>query len=103
METLTKSFVAKLVAKSGREEDVAALLQAALPMAEAEPGTVAWFAVRADAQTFYIFDVFANERDRTAHIEGDIAATLMAKAPDLLASAPEILPTDVLAAKLPAA
>ena len=36
---------------------------------------------------------------RQAHINGEIAAALMANADELLAAAPEILPADVLAAK----
>lgn len=43
--------------------------------------------------------VFGSENDRQAHINGEIAAALMANADELLATAPEILPADVLAAK----
>ncbi|MFF1605158.1 putative quinol monooxygenase [Streptomyces mirabilis] len=50
--------------------------------------------------TFGIFDAFATEEDRSAHLQGRIAAALMEIAPKLLAEAPEILLVEVIAAKL---
>jgi len=96
-----KSLIAKLIAKEGREEDVAELLTGALALARQEDFTPAWFAVRADNSTFYIFDAFATDEDRQKHLDGQIAAALMAKAPELLAEPPSIQPADVLGAKLP--
>ena len=46
-----------------------------------------------------IFDTFAAESGRQAHLSGRIAAALMAKAPELLAQSPNIEKIDVLAAK----
>ena len=51
--------------------------------------------------TFGIFDTFPDEPGREAHLSGQVASALMAKAGDLLASAPTIQKLDVLAAKLP--
>ncbi len=93
-------FSAKLVAKAGKEEEVAAFLASALPLAQAEKGTVVWFAIRLSKTEFGIFDAFADETGRKAHIEGPIAAALMAKAGELLAEPPQIDRVDVLAAKL---
>jgi quinol monooxygenase YgiN len=93
------AFVARIEAKPERAEDVAALLIGALPLAVAEPGTVDWYAARTSPTTFWIFDTFATEDARQAHINGEIAAALMAKADELLASPPEILAADVLASK----
>ena len=93
------AFVARIEAKPDRAEDVAALLTGALPLADAEEGTLDWYAARTSPTTFWIFDTFADEGARQAHIEGQIAAALMAKADELLASPPEIMPADVLAAK----
>jgi quinol monooxygenase YgiN len=93
------AFVARIEAKAEKSEDVAALLTGALPLAQAETGTVAWYAARTSQTTFWIFDTFANEEDRQAHVNGEIAAALMANADELLARPPEILPADVLAAK----
>jgi quinol monooxygenase YgiN len=98
---LTLAFVAKLVAKADTAGEVADLLTGALELANAEAGTVVWFALRTDATTFWIVDAFPSDDARTAHIEGPIAAALMANADRLLAVPPEILPADVLAAKVP--
>ena len=93
------AFVARIEAKRDTADDVAALLVGALPLAEAEPGTVAWYAARTSPTTFWIFDTFRSEDARQAHINGEIAAALMANADELLANPPEILPADVLASK----
>jgi len=98
---LRLAFVAKLVAKDDTAGEVADLLTGALDLANAEAGTVVWFALRTDATTFWIVDAFADEDARQAHIGGPIAAALMANADRLLAAPPEILPADVLAAKVP--
>ena len=90
----------RLEAKPGKEEEVAQFLNAGLPLAEAEPATVAWFAIRLGPSTFGIFDVFPDDAGRQAHLSGPIAAALMQKAPQLLAQAPAIEHVDVLAAKL---
>lgn len=97
---LTHSIVAKLIAKPERAEDAAAFLKGALPLAEAEDFTPVWFALRADETTFYIVDAFASAEDRGKHINGPIAAALMAKAPELFSEAPSIAPVQILAAKV---
>jgi quinol monooxygenase YgiN len=93
-------FLARLVAKPGKEEEVAAFLSGALPLAQAESQTVVWFVIRLSKNEFGIFDSFADEAGRKAHINGPIAAALMAKAAELFAEPPRIDPVDVLAAKL---
>jgi quinol monooxygenase YgiN len=93
------AFLARIEAKPDRADDVAALLTGALPLAEAEPGTVDWYAARTSPTTFWIFDTFGSEDARQAHIEGEIATALMARADDLFAAPPEILPAAVLASK----
>ena len=93
------AFVARIEAKPDRADDVAALLTGALPLAEAEPGTVDWYAARTSPTTFWIFDTFGDEDARQAHINGEIVAALMANANELLAAPPEILAADVLARK----
>ena len=49
---------ARLEAKPGKEKEVAEFLTSALPLAEKEPATTAWFAVQLGPSTFGIFDVF---------------------------------------------
>lgn len=99
--TVTVGLVAKLVAKPDRSEDVAQFLASALPMAQEEDETIAWFALRTDQTTFWIVDAFPDDAGRQAHLDGDIAAALMANAEELLAEDPSIMPADVLGAKLP--
>jgi quinol monooxygenase YgiN len=97
------ALVVKLNARPGLEEEVAGFLQGAVDLADAEPGTTAWFALRTDRSTFWIVDAFPSDAERTAHLDGPIAAALMKNADRLLASPPEIGRADVLAAKLPGA
>jgi quinol monooxygenase YgiN len=92
----------RLVAQPGKEEEVAAFLASALPLAEAEPATTAWFALRFSKSEFGIFDAFPDDTGRKAHLNGPIAAALLAKAGELLAAPPKIEPVDLLAAKLAA-
>jgi quinol monooxygenase YgiN len=94
------SLWVQLQAKPGKEEALAAFLASALPLANQEPATIVWFALRIDASNFAIFDAFPDESGRQAHLSGPIAAALMAKADELLAKPPQIGKVDVLAAKL---
>jgi quinol monooxygenase YgiN len=90
-----------LEAKPGKEEAVAKFLEGALPLVQQEPQTTAWFALRSAPARFAIFDAFPDESARSAHLAGQVAAALMAQAPDLLATEPTIEKLDVLADKLP--
>ena len=72
-------------------------------MARQEATTPIWFALRIGPSTFGVFDAFADEAGRQAHLNGPIAQALMALAPHLLASPPVIEPVEVLGAKLPKA
>ena len=95
-----RGFLATLVAKPGKEQELADFLSSALPLAQAEPGTITWYAIRIDDATFGIFDTFESQDAREAHITGPIAKALLDKADTLLAEPPAIKPVDVLAAKL---
>jgi quinol monooxygenase YgiN len=90
----------RLEAKPGREDDVAAFLRSGRDLVDAEPLTTAWFAVRLGPTTFGIFDAFAAEEGRDAHLRGRVAAALGERASDLFAEAPAIEKLDVLADKL---
>jgi quinol monooxygenase YgiN len=92
-------ILAKLVAKPGKEEEVAAFLTGALPLAENEGATVFWFALRLSKNEFAVFDAFPDEAGRMAHLNGPIAAALMARSAELFAEAPRIDKVDLLAAK----
>ena len=98
---VTVALYVQLEAKPGKETEVEAFLKGGLAIVQGEPATTAWFALRLGPSTFGIFDAFPDEAGRQAHLSGRVAAALMAKAPELLASAPVIEKVDVLAAKLP--
>ena len=92
----------RLEARPGKEEDVRRFLLGALPLVEQEPATAAWFGLRLGPSTFGIFDAFPDEAGRHAHLAGQVAAALMARASERFSSPPSIEKVDVLAAKLPA-
>ena len=94
------ALLVRLEAKPGKEQVLAEFLTSALPLANAEPQTTVWFALKIGPSTFGIFDAFPNEAGREAHLSGPIAAALMAKADELLAQAPTIERVDILAAKM---
>ncbi|MEV4411877.1 antibiotic biosynthesis monooxygenase [Catellatospora sp. NPDC049609] len=98
---VTVGLLATLHAAPGKEEEVASFLAGALSLAEGEPGTVAWFCFRIDETTFGLFDAFGDEAALQAHLNGDIAGSLMGRAGELLAKSPEIRHVQMLAAKLP--
>ncbi|WP_374348779.1 putative quinol monooxygenase [Chitinimonas sp.] len=96
------ALFARLQAQAGKEQAVAALLEKALEMANQEATTPLWFALRLGPASFGIFDAFSNEANRQVHLNGPIAAALMANADALLAEPPSIEVIDILGAKLPA-
>lgn len=69
--------------------------------ANAELQTTTWFALRFGPSTFGVFDTFADEEAREAHLHGPIAAALRANATALLSTPPNIEKVDLLAAKVP--
>jgi quinol monooxygenase YgiN len=97
--TLPYAFVCRVQAKPERAEELAELLRGTLPVAQAETGTVHWFAMRTSQTTFWVMDTFGSERARQDHIAGEIARRLLGRADELLSEPPEILPADVLASK----
>ncbi len=98
---VTVALYVKLESKKGKEAEVESFLKGGLAIVMEEPATTAWFAIQMGHSTFGIFDAFPNEAGRQAHLSGRVAAALMAKAGELLASPPSIEKVDVLAAKLP--
>lgn len=90
----------RLHAKPGKEATLGQFLAGAIELANQEAGTPVWFAIKFDDTTFGVFDGFADEKGRAAHLEGPIAAALMANATELLAQPPKIERVDVLAAKV---
>ena len=93
----------ELQAKPGKEEEVENFLKSAQPLAEREQGTLTWYVIKMGSGQFGIFDTFADETGRNAHMNGEIAKALFAKAQDLLAKEPSVHKLDIIAAKGPGA
>ena len=99
--TVREALFVRLEAKPGKEADVESFLRSGLQIVEQEPATITWYALRLGPSTFGIFDTFPDESGRQAHLQGRVAAALMAKAAELLAKPPSIDKVSVLAAKMP--
>lgn len=97
MEKFT--LLARLEAKPGKEKELENFLKSALPLAQAEEGTIRWYALKIAPNVFGIFDTFADEEARQAHLNGEIAKALIAKADELLAISPSIEKVEILASK----
>jgi hypothetical protein len=65
-----------LEARSGKEADAEAFLKSALQLARDEKGTLKWYAIKIGPEKFGIFDTFANEAGRNAHLTGEIGKPL---------------------------
>jgi len=96
---IRKALFVRLEAKPGKEQAVADFLAAGLEMTNQEATTPIWFALRLSPSTFGVFDAFASEEDRQAHLVGNMAQTLMARVDEMLASPPSVEQFDVLAMK----
>lgn len=60
-----------LQAKPGKEKEVSDFLRSAVPLVNAEAGTVSWFAIQEGPSSFAIFDTFDDEAGRrTSQREG---------------------------------
>jgi quinol monooxygenase YgiN len=88
-----------LKAKPGKEKDVEAFLKQGAEMAKKEAGTVSWFGLKEDEGGYSVFDTFNDEAGRDAHLNGDIAKALMAKASELFADPLKIHKITILADK----
>jgi quinol monooxygenase YgiN len=93
------SIWAQLEAKPGKEKELEEFLKSAQPLAAREAGTLSWYAIKMGPGKYGIFDTFADENGRNAHLNGEIAKALFAKAGELLARPPKIDKPEVLAAK----
>ena len=94
-----KALWVELNAKPGKEKELEDFLKSAQPLAEREKDTVSWYAVKMGPANFGIFDTFADDNGRQAHLNGDIAKALMSKGKELLANDPKIHQIEIIAAK----
>jgi quinol monooxygenase YgiN len=86
-----------LEARAGKEADAEAFLKSAQPLARDEQGTLKWYAIKLGPGRFGIFDTFANEAGRNAHLGGDIAKALGARASELFAVSPQVQKVEIIA------
>ncbi|MGI9112039.1 MAG: putative quinol monooxygenase [Gaiellaceae bacterium] len=99
--TVTKGLLVRMLAKPGKEADVASFLETGRTLVGDEPATTAWFGIRFDESEFVIFDVFPDDEGRQAHLSGPVGQALQEQGPELLAQSPTIEQVDVLWSKLP--
>ena len=97
MENL--ALLASLEARPGKEKDVEEFLKSVRLLVFAEAGTLHWYAFKTGPSTFGIFDTFNSEEGRNAHVSGDVAKALFARAEELFVKSPEIAKVDILASK----
>ncbi|KAI0058825.1 hypothetical protein BV25DRAFT_1829578 [Artomyces pyxidatus] len=86
--------------KTDQQDATTAFLHAGKALVVAEPDTLQWFGYKIVPDgPWCIFDTFAHEEGRTAHVRGEVAKALFAHADTLLSAAPEIAQLDVIAHK----
>jgi quinol monooxygenase YgiN len=90
---------AQLESKPGKEKEVEQFLKSAQPLAEREAGTLSWYAIKMGPGKYGIFDTFADDNGRNAHLNGEIAKALFAKAQELFSKPPDIAKPEILAVK----
>jgi hypothetical protein len=86
-----------LEARAGKEAEAEAFLKSAQPLARDEKATLKWYALKLGPGKFGIFDTFANEVGRNAHLSGRIAEALGMLASELFAVPPQVEKVEVLA------
>jgi quinol monooxygenase YgiN len=90
----------ELKAKPGKEAEIEAFLKQGAQMAQNEPGTMDWYGFKEDKPgVFGVFDTFNDEAGRDAHLNGEIAKALMAKAAEYFAEPPTISKITLIAEK----
>ncbi len=95
------SIWVEIKAKAGKEQQVEDFLKSAQSLAEAEPGTTTWYALKMAPGSFGIFDTFADEDGRKAHLTGAIAQALFSEQTKaMLDGEPQIKQAEILAVKI---
>lgn len=94
-----KAIWVMLHAKPGKEAEVESFLGQGASLAAKEPGTVTWYGVKMAPGMYGVFDTFNDDAGRDAHLNGDIAKALMAKASDLFSNEIRIEKMDIIGSK----
>lgn len=93
-------LVVRVEAKPDKVSEVEAMLASVVDRVREEGLAVVWFGLRLSPTAFAIFDAFASEDDRDAHLKANGDALRVAGA-QLFSEPPSIEYVDVVAAKLP--
>ncbi|WP_431215495.1 putative quinol monooxygenase [Puia sp. P3] len=93
------ALLVRLEARPGKEKELEEFIKSALALAQSEPETIRWYALQPGPSIYGIFDTFAAEDGRQAHLGGPIARALMEKADELLSVPPRIEAVTLLAVK----
>ena len=96
---LKLGVLALLEAKPDKAAELKEFLIGGKAVVDGEPGTRTWYAFQLDDTHFGIFDTFADEDARQAHLGGDIPKALGEVGPTLLAKDPDLRTVDLLAVK----
>jgi quinol monooxygenase YgiN len=96
---ITCGLFVRLEAKPGKEQAVADFLASGLELTNREATTPIWFTLQLSPTTFGVFDAFASEEDRRAHLAGNMAKALMSLVDEMLARPPSVEPVDILGMK----
>ena len=90
-----------LKAKEGKASDVENCLLGGKKLVDDKPETVSWHAIQPGNNTYAIFDTFAGNDRRDAHLNAKVAAALVENAPEILEgfSAETIQKINILASK----
>jgi quinol monooxygenase YgiN len=94
---VTVGLFIRVEARPDKVPEAEALLKSAVDHVREEGLAALWCALRLGPATFAVFDAFADEADREAHLE----ANAQALRSELFAGPPVIERADVIAAKLP--
>ena len=94
------ALYAELKAKAGKEAEVEVFLKQGGDMSRNEASTVHWYGFKEDKPgVFGVFDTFDDEAGRDAHLNGEIAKALMAKAEEYFTEPPVIHKITLIAEK----
>ena len=84
--------IACFVAKDGAQEQLLGAVDAAAAAAAAEPGTLAYIShvEQGDPRVVWIYELYADEEARVAHVESDATARLRAALAEVLDRPPTV-------------
>ncbi len=93
------AILALMRPQSGKEQVLEDFLCSARALVLEETGTTTWYAVKSQDGQYGIFDTFADQIGQDAHLRGEVARQLMAKAAELLDGSPVIQRLEILSSK----